>query len=68
MESNGSSIANDFASFLSFNMLVFVVIAMTVTVTNVASLCPNANINGTIDCSGQGYTTIPELPKQALRV
>ena len=48
-------------------MFVFVVIAMTVAITNGETLCANAN-NQTVNCSGQGYTTIPELPQGVITV
>ena len=48
-------------------MFMFVVIAVTATVTNGASLCPSPN-NEIVNCPGQGYTAIPELPKGVTRV
>ena len=52
---------------LASNMLVFVVIAVTATVTNGAILCSNTD-DEVVVCPEQGYTTIPELPKGVVEV
>ena len=57
----------NFLFFFSFDMLVFFTIAVTFTVTNGEDLCLDAD-NQTVNCPGEGYTTIPELPTGAIRV
>ena len=55
-------------SFLVPNILVFIVIAVTATVTNGANVCPEPNDNGLIDCENRGLTSIPLLPREGVYV
>ena len=50
-------------------MLVFVVIAVTATVTNGQNLsCLTPDDEGRVNCNGQGFTSIPEIPEAAIVV
>ena len=49
-------------------MFVFLVIAVTATVTNGASDCPNITDNGEVNCNQQGLTAFPNLPEGAIKV